>query len=647
MMIRGFLLVLFSVVLNFFAPAQNWTFTSKKAQAFFKEASHEYALGNLNQAEVLLLKTIKADINLQDAYFLLATIKNEAGLPIESIEYYSKGLAINPNAMPIAHYYLAKVYFSQGNYTGAQESFYEFLSFENISQNLKEDAELQSENCSFALEALKNPLSFKFKNLGITINSANSEYFPTMTVDNQFLLFTRRLNDGNNQEQEDFFGVFLKDSLTQKSFPITGLNTPYNEGASCISADGKTIIFTACEKFGNYGHDRKGYGSCDLFYSKKVGNHWIKAVNLGSSVNTANWESQPSLSSDGRSLYFVRAPKKSFGNSDILRSDKDENGEWKTPVKLNSNINTNLDEQSVFIHPDSRTLYFSSNGHIGMGGADLYFSKWDNEIEDWGKAINLGCPINTHNDESSIMVAPDGKLAYFATEREDGFGGLDIYSFELPESIQPEKITYLKGVVFDKDTKEFLNAEFELIDLESGKQIIFSNSDSENGSFLLTLNLNRNYLLNVSKQGYLFYSDQFLLKNSFDVQQPFIKNIPLQAIALGKNVVLKNIFFAFNESKLVMESEIELNKLILFLNNNPEIHIEIQGHTDNIGTTAFNLQLSRDRAKAVYEYLIEHQIDANRLKHIGFGFEKPLAGNETERGRAQNRRTEILITHLK
>lgn len=645
-MIRIILIVLFSVLPNF-GFTQNLSSQSKRAQNYFNEARNEYTLGNFVQAELLLNKTIKTDNNFLAAYILLATIKNESGYPLEAIDYYKKGLALNPDAAPTGHFYLAEIYLSQGMYPEATQAYKKCLSYPNISPQVKENAKFKLQNCIFALDAIINPYNYNLVNLGENINSIYSEYFPTLTVDNQFLLFTRRMNNGSNQEQEDFFGVFLTDSSSQNSFPISDLNTPYNEGASCLSADGKTIIFTACEKFGDYGNDRKGYGSCDLFYSKKVGNHWSKAINLGSSINTTNWESQPSLSSDGRSLYFVRAPKKSLGNSDIFRSDKDENGEWKTPVKLNSNINTNMDEQSVFIHPDNRTLYFSSNGHIGMGGADLYFSKWDFKTEDWGKAINLGYPINTHNDESSIMVAPDGKLAYFAAAREDGFGGLDIYSFELPESIQPEKITYLKGVVFDKDTKEFLNAEFELIDLESSKQIIFSDSDYENGSFLLTLNLNRNYLLSVSKQGYLFYSDQFLLKNSFDVQQPFIKNIPLQAIALGKNVVLKNIFFAFNESKLEKASEIELNKLIQFLNNNPEIHIEIQGHADNVGTKAFNLQLSRNRAKAVYDYLVEHQINVNRLKYIGFGFEKPLTDNETEQGRAQNRRTEILITQLK
>lgn len=635
------------ILLPFFLWAQKLNTQSKKAEKYFIEAQNEFTLGNHLQAELLLTRAIDTDKNFQEAYLLFGDMKADQGYPLDAIDYYKKGLAINPNAFPNGHYFLASLYLKEGLYPEALSSLEMFLNFKNVHTILMEEAEFQRQNCLFALEAIKHPVDFELKNLGPNINTDKSEYFPTLRVDNQFLLFTRQIDKPNKGVQEDFIGaVSLNDSLWQKSFPIYDLNTPFNEGAASLSADGKTLVFTACENFGDYGDGRKGFGSCDLFFALKKGDRWGKATNMGSPINTSNWESQPSLSADGRSIYFVRAPKKTQGSSDIYRSDKNEFGFWNTPVKLGESINTDKDEQSVFIHPDNQTLYFSSNGHIGMGSTDLFMSKWDTEKQDWGKAINLGYPINTYKDENSIMVAPDGKLGYFASERKDGFGALDLYSFQLPKNLQPEKITYFKGIVFDAKTEEPLGAQFELIDIETGKQFAYSLSDEYDGSFLVSLNLGKDYLLNVSKPSYLFYSDQFLVQKEFSNQSPFIKDIPLQAIALGEMVVLKNIFFATNESTFHKSSEFELMKLIEFLNDNPSIRIEIQGHTDTVGTDEYNMILSTARAKAVYDYLIEHQITKDRIAYQGFGLSRPVSTNDTEEGRAQNRRTEFMVIQI-
>jgi len=647
MNVRKISISIFLWLISFILLGQNLPTKSKRAEKYFIEARKEYTLGNSVQAELLLKKTIKIDKNFLAAYFLTATIKEELGYPLAAIEYYKKGLAINPDAAPTGYYYLAKVYLSQGMYTEAQVTFTKCLSFINISPRVRKESEFQLKNCLFALKTIQNPLAFKLKNLGVNINTKESEYFPTLTVDNQFLLFTRRISSQKKYVQEDFFGADkLNDSLWQESFSMVELNTPFNEGAASLSADGKTLVFTACENYGEYGDERKGYGSCDLFFARKIGNHWSKPINMGAPINTSNWESQPSLSANGKSLYFIRAKKKLQGHSDIYRSDLDENGFWKTPVKLNSNINTSKDELSVFIHPDNQTLYFSSKGHIGMGETDIYLSRWKEETQDWGEAINLGYPINTYKDENSILVSPDGNLAYFASDRPEGFGELDLYSFQLPKQLQPEKITYLKGKVFDAQTQEVLSAAFDLIDIETGKQLLNSDSDSSNGSFLLTLQLGKNYLLNVSLPGYLFYSDQFLLQNAFSNQKPFLKNIPLQPIGINQKVILKNIFFKTGQSELQNNSEIELGKLISFLNDNPKVHIEIQGHTDTIGTDEYNLNLSIERAKSVYNFLIEHEIPAERLSYKGLGYLQPVEENDTEEGRAQNRRTEFVVTQI-
>jgi outer membrane protein OmpA-like peptidoglycan-associated protein len=262
-----------------------------------------------------------------------------------------------------------------------------------------------------------------------------------------------------------------------------------------------------------------------------------------------------------------------------------------------------MGEESVFIHPDNQTLYFSSEGHPGMGGLDIFVSKKQADGS-WGKAINLGYPINTFVDENSLLVDANGKLAYFASEREGGFGGLDIYQFELPESVRPEKITYVKGLTYNAKTKIPVDASFELIDLETQQSVTSAYSNSA-GEFLVTLNSNHNYLVNVSKPGFLFYSDNFSLKDKVaDYNKPYQLQIPLQPIDTGI-IELKNIFFDVNKWDLKAESKAELQKIIAFLKANPTLKVEFSGHTDNSGDKVFNKTLSNNRAKAIYDYVIE------------------------------------------
>ncbi|NOR87428.1 MAG: OmpA family protein, partial [Bacteroidales bacterium] len=563
-----------------------------------------------------------------------------------AIRYYKQSIQLNSTFYPPAHYFVAKLLINEGRYQEAEDSFRTFINFPEIDEYSKHDAERNILNCQFALTALQNPIDFQPINMGENINSIYSEYFPTMTVDGNFFLYTRRLGKEGQHEQEDFY-VTIKNSrgnwVHSQNMGIS-INTPMNEGAATISADGKTIIFTACEQNGVYGYNRNGYGSCDLFFTRRIGNRWSKPTNLGPPINTANWESQPSLSSDGESLYFVRGIRR--GNrreSDIFVSTLDKDGYWSTPQKLPACINTEEAEESVLIHPDDRTLYFSSRGHIGMGGSDIYICKKD-ENNEWGTAVNLGYPINTHKDENSLLVNPKGEIGYFASDREGGFGGLDIYAFLMPESIKPEPVTYFKGVVYDSLSRDLLGAEIELIDMITSETLKKSYSESGSGQFFLTLNPNHDYIINVSKDGYLFYSDAFLINGNYDQLEPFIKDVPLLPIQVGSSIILKNIFFETDKSELKVVSYTELIKLQEFLENNINISIEIAGHTDQVGSHEYNKQLSENRAKAVYDYLIEKGIESSRLKYKGYSFDYPISSNETEEGRAQNRRTEFIIT---
>jgi outer membrane protein OmpA-like peptidoglycan-associated protein len=407
------------------------------------------------------------------------------------------------------------------------------------------------------------------------------------------------------------------------------------------------MFFASCaDAYGDYGStDRKGYGSCDIFYSQKVNGRWTRPRNAGPSVNTNHWETQPSFSSDGKTLYFIRGIRGRSGirEQDIYTSTIGEDGKFSMAVKITTVVNSPMKEESVFIHPDNLTLYFSSDGHPGMGGLDIFMSK-RTPGGDWGTPVNLGYPINTFSDENSLLVDPAGKLAFFASDRKGGYGGLDIYQFELPEGVRPEKITYVKGKVYNARTKEPLEANFELLDLDL-QELVTRSYSGMNGEFFLTLTTNRNYLVNVSRPGFLFYSDNFSLKEiAADFNKPYLLDIPLQPIDTGSVVELKNIFFDVNKWDLKPESKAELEKLVSFLQKNPTLRIELGGHTDNSGDKKFNLTLSANRAKAVYDYLLLNgKIAASRLTYKGYGDSRPKVPNDTPENKARNRRTEFKV----
>jgi outer membrane protein OmpA-like peptidoglycan-associated protein len=311
-------------------------------------------------------------------------------------------------------------------------------------------------------------------------------------------------------------------------------------------------------------------------------------------------------------------------------------------VRLSDSINTPGSEESVFIHPDNQTLYFSSDGHPGLGGLDIFMSKRRPDGT-WGKAVNLGYPINTNGDENSLIVSPDGQLAFMSSTRKDGFGDLDMYSFELYPAVRPSVVSYVKGVVVDDKTGNPLQAKFEIVDVRSGLNVMSDVSDKKKGEFLACLTTGKEYMLNVSKEGYLFYSDYFNCSDETDQQHAYKITARLKQPVAGETVVMKNIFFDNNKFDLKTESFSELNKLVAFLKSSPNVAIEIGGHTDAIGDAKLNVTLSENRAKSVYNYLIEKGIAASRLSFKGFGSTVPVADNTTEEGRAQNRRTEFKI----
>ncbi|MPM25221.1 Protein TolB [bioreactor metagenome] len=407
------------------------------------------------------------------------------------------------------------------------------------------------------------------------------------------------------------------------------INSPDNEGAHTISPDGKILYFTACNR-------QAGKGSCDIYMSEWYRGGWDYPVNLYE-INSKAWDSQPSISPDGRTLYFTSSRN---GGKDLFVTHFGDNGEWSEPVPLPSNINTSGNEMSPFLHPDGKTLYFTSDGHLGMGGLDIFYSKMIDDST-WSDPVNIGYPINTYRDEAFLFVSASGEKAYFASGGLDT-RNMDILSFELYKEARPDPVTYMKGIVTDISTGLPLQASFELTDLSSEKVIASSSSD-EDGSFLLCIPTGRDYMLNVSADKYLFYSDNFNLTGVQTKTDPYIKNIQMQPATSNAVVVLKNIFFDTDKFDLKPESYAELEKVRLMLVSNPKMRIEIGGHTDNTGSIEHNKTLSENRAKAVVNYLVSKGISASRMTYKGYGDTVPISTNDTPEGRALNRRTEFKV----
>lgn len=613
---------------------------SSKAIKLYQEALANYNLLYYREAIKNLKSAIEADKKFIEAYILIGEISMDNGQEKEAIRDFIESIQLNPDFSPSVYFNLSQLEFNNGIYEDALIHVKKFLSYTIISDKSKKSAETLLKSCEFAIKAIKNPVPFNPINLGPNINTKYDEYWPSLSADEQTLIFTRQLPKNPDKPyvfwnlQEDFYFSTFENGQWTTAQPVgPPINTPGNEGAQSISADGKFMVFTGCGR-------EDGYGSCDLYFSKKQGDEWSVPRNMGPPINTSAWETEPSLSADGKTLYFTSNRPNGKGGMDIWKSTLNDNGTWSEPVNLGDSINTPFDEKSPFIHPDNKTLYFSSNGWPGLGRFDLFVShkKDDNN---WSTPKNLGYPINTNFDEEGLIVNAKGNKAYYSSTRE-GQGGRDLFSFEIYNEIRPDPVSYMKGKVFDAETNFPLKAHFELIDLKSDTLVMDAWSDAIDGSFLICIPSGKDYALNVNKKGYLFYSDHFTMTVG-DFTKPFLKDVPLQVIKVGEKVIMRNIFFDFDSYTLKTESKSELDKLLIFLTDNPNLQIEIRGHTDNTGSGEYNKKLSENRALAVVAYLINNSIDSKRITSSGYGDTQPIADNNTEDGRALNRRTEFKV----
>jgi outer membrane protein OmpA-like peptidoglycan-associated protein len=654
---KSIILLSIFLITVFLSNAQSkYSINDKRAIKFYEEGRHEYSAGNYETARELLLKALDRKADFMEAMLLLGDLYDEQKQWDKELSILTRALQVDSTFYIPTYYNAGKAAFHAGDYDTSLSYLKKYRAISDNNRG-KERAQAIIEHVSFVKKAMANPYDIKLENAGPGINSDLDEYWPSITADEQTMVVTvlmprdmalfrekgRELPRSSVFFQEDFYmsGADSNGIWQNRHVLLGNLNTQNNEGAQSLSADGNWMFFTACGR-----SDSKG--SCDIYFSGKTSQGWSTPVNVGAPVNSPFWESQPHFSADGQTLLFVSNRGGGQDGKDIWQATlagikNDGSPYFGTLKNLGPVINTKGDENSPFLHHDGRTLYFSSNGHPGMGGMDLFVSRKDSQ-GNWTKPVNMGFPINTSKDEIGLVVTARGDKAYFSTDgQESETKAKDIYSFELPEVFRPNPVLYVKGKVYDEETGEVLPADFALKSLESGETVVTSQGSPFSGEFLVCLPTGGDFAFKADHPGYLFYSGNFNLKGEHPVEKPYHLDIGLKPIKQGAKVRLENVFFATGSYELKPESKVELNEVVEFLNNNPVVRIMLEGHTDNVGSEAYNTELSENRAKAVYKYLVNQGIEANRLEYKGYGFSQPVDTNETEEGRARNRRTEMRI----
>lgn len=609
---------------------------NKKAIEAYERSTKFFNEKNYEQANRWTDESLKYDSTFAEAHYRKAQLYEVFTQPDLALQSYRKAVTLQPDAPQFVAAYqkLIEYHLRAGDYAQAKRDLEHYIPFLRPNSVAQKRAQRQLLTCAYGAKAIENPLVITPEELSDTVNQFILQYFPALTADGETLLFTalRPEND------EDLYITHFKDghwtiptSISEK------INTAENEGTGTLSADGRTLVFTACNR-------RDGYGSCDLYISRKNGKDWEAPKNIGINVNTPFWESQPTLSPDGRTLYFISDRKGGLGGRDVWYTSLQKNGEWSPAKNIGGPVNTPDDEASPYLHANGHTLFFASEGHEGFGGYDLFFS--DSTATGWQKPENLGYPINTSDNQVALVITSDSQYGYYSldTKRVGNQRVSRLYRFRLPTELQQKfnAANYLKGLVTDARSGKSVKANIELIDLKTGKVVQRFSTDTESGNYLTTLPNGSEWGLYVNATGYFYKSLSFdyTQKNKAEGLQLDIKLEPMNINTFG---VLSNIYFETGKADLQDKSRTELNKLIDELKLQPTLRIEIAGHTDDVGDSKQNQILSQKRAQSVVDYLIRAGLPRERIRAIGFGESKPIAPNTSEENRQLNRRIEWRI----
>jgi len=655
----------------------------KKAKDSIKSGDGYYEMGDnfMNQAiePYLFANTFNpnnAILNLKLGRCYLNSNFKQKALP-----FLEKSKLLDNKVDPDIDFYLGKAYHLGKEWDKAISNFSSFLNntTNDTDPSLVQKANKSIKECKNGKELSSRPVRVKIENLGKQVNTEFHEYKPVITADESLLFFTSRRSNTIGNQKDPVYNDYYEDiyystkqadgQWSQAKNIGEPVNTEDHDANSGLSIDGSKLIIYL-------GNKNNG----DLFETELSGEKWGKPRDFGKNINTDNHESSASYSLDGQSVYFVSDRPGGFGDRDIYVSKRDEKGRWGKAENLGQTINTEYGEEGIFMHPDGKTIYFSSQGHNSLGGYDIFKSTFDEKTKKWSTPENIGYPVNTTDDDVFYVVSADGKHGYYTSVNSNGFGGRDLYmiSFiteekkEKPIELKKEdivtqtvieqkeeqvikpaeiildplpRLTILKGVITDELTQKPLDASIEISDIDQNKLIYTFNSNSFTGKYLTSLPAGKNYGIAVKKEGYLFHSENFNIADSAAFQT-IIKDIALKKIQVGSTIVLKNIFYDFDKATLRTESTNELERLLKLLVEMPNLKIEISSHTDSKGANDYNFKLSDSRAKSVVDYLISKGISTDRLVAKGYGEEKPISTNDTDEGRQLNRRTEFKILGL-
>ena len=610
---------------------------SRSAQRSYEKALDAYAVKDFSLTIAELDKAVKKSPDYALAWFLLAQTHRDLSSDSIAIIHLKRALNIDDSLYKKGWLELAELFWISGDYDSGIAALDMVVK---KHRKLKQYKWVRA-GLEFSVMAVKSPMLLSvITPLKGEVNSIRPEYFPTMELSGKRMVFTRLVQSRNNPYgQEEFFSSSLIDGVWCEVSPLKGINTLFNEGASSISGNGKTLIFTSCATPRNGFGDRVGAGSCDLFeshYDTQSG-FWSLGENIGA-PNSNSWESQPTLSSDGNFLVFARALHVRGKGSDLFGAIRGKDRVWGKAFPLPGKINTPYEEESPFLHPDGQTIYFSSNGHPGLGGLDIFVSRKQSNGE-WGQPENLGYPLNTHNDENSLMVEPGGVFAIFASDRSNPAGDLDLLRVELPPEARPISVNALTGTVVDHLTGKPLVASVNLVDINTGSVLTSVNTSLD--GFILPLPVKGRYSFEVSCEGYMFN-----IAEMFTIDSPnksLHVEVRLTKIDAGATLSLSDVRFNSGSAVLELGYQTDLVLLASWLSSNLTTSVEIIGHTDNIGSAPANLQLSEDRAEAVVNFLLTSGISADRLSSTGRGDQVPISTNATLEGKALNRRVEIVV----
>lgn len=621
------------MVCNIMNAQQKFSVKSKKAIELYHKAD---MTPNIEHKILFLTNAIKTKKKFVEAYWKLARVYAQNNEIDKAIELLNQINNEDNEYQAQTQCVISDIYYGNGEYEKAIDilDYVDLISEPQFTRIVID----KKNKCEVAIKFKANPVPFKPVNIN-KINTIYDDYFPSITADGQMISTTVHLpvlnynNDIIRYQEDLYVSRLLNDSTWTYSQPLPSpMNSNGNEGSQSFSADGRYMFFVRCDCEDNI-------GGCDIYYSIRRGNQWSIPQNIGEPANSAYWESNPVISPTGDMIYFTSNRPGGTGKRDL----------WCVEVKINDNgtletynarplgepINTIEDDFAPFIHSDNNTLYFSSNGHLGLGSHDIYISR--RVGNSWSKPINIGYPINTHGDESGFVVNGYGDKAYFASDKiEKNNKGLDIYEIDLPIDKRPKPMLYSPGKIFDSKTGKPLQARIEIFNQSTNKNYFESLSDKQFGDFTALLPSVGTYGLSVQLDGYFFYTKSIETPGDSII-------IPLQPIIQGCITRLDNLFFDYDSGVMLESSFAEIERLFKFLNKNSNIEIEIVGHTDNQGSDAYNINLSNRRAQAVMQALINKGISPERMTAKGMGSKTPVESNETEEGRAMNRRVEIVI----